>query len=116
MNPINSRRDFLSKTALLCAGLPFVNQLKVFADTSAFKASIKFGYSAITWGGNDAQAIRDISSLGFSSIQLRANAYANYGNKVDELKKMLNDARLQLAMFSSGNANINTGKDEETIM
>src|ERR1700730_17727893 len=33
--------------------------------------AIKFGYAAITWGGNDRQAIEDIAAVGFHGIQLR---------------------------------------------
>ncbi len=36
-------------------------------------AKILFGYAAITWGGNDLQAIQDISEIGFRGIQLRNN-------------------------------------------
>ncbi|MBI4420795.1 MAG: hypothetical protein HY560_08215 [Gemmatimonadetes bacterium] len=38
---------------------------------------IRFGYAAITWGGNDRQAIDDIAAVGFRGIQLRASAAAN---------------------------------------
>lgn len=109
-----SRRRFLSLSALAGATVPFLSVNDLFA-TSNYKSSISFGYSAITWGGKDDLAIQDISKLGFKGIQLRANAYQTYGTKVDELKKMLKDAKLELAMFSSGNANPGTGDDEKVI-
>jgi inosose dehydratase len=115
MNHTISRRRFLSLSAIVGAGAPFVSAGDLFA-APRFKSSITFGYSAITWGGKDDVAIREISQLGFKGIQLRANAYQTYGTTVDELKKLLKDAKLELAMFSSGNANPSaTGDDEKTI-
>lgn len=114
MNNSQSRRRFLTQLGLAGAALPLVSMSDLFAAPD-LKASIKFGYSAITWGGKDDIAIKEISELGFKGIQLRANAYQTYGSKVDELKKLLKDARLELAMFSSGNANPDTGKDAEII-
>lgn len=109
-----SRRQFLTQLTLAGVALPLIGKAGFFS-TSAYKSSISFGYSAITWGGKDDIAIREISSLGFKGIQLRSNAFDKYKTNVDELKKMLTDAKLNLVMFSSGNANVNTGKDEETI-
>ncbi len=76
---------------------------------------LQLGYSAITWGGNDVQAIKDISALGFKGIQLRSNTVKDYGDKPQELKALLNEYNLQLPMFSGGNANINTGDDAAVI-
>ncbi|MEO6915032.1 MAG: TIM barrel protein [Chitinophagaceae bacterium] len=108
-----SRRQFLTQLTLAGIAVPLIGKAG-YLDPS-YKSSINFGYSAITWGGKDDVAIREISSLGFKGIQLRANAFTTYKTKVDELKKMLKEARLTLDMFSSGNADVNTGKDEETI-
>jgi inosose dehydratase len=73
------------------------------------------GYSAITWGGNDVQAIKDISQLGFQGIQLRSNILREYGSKPEVIRALLQENKLQLPMFSSGNANIDTGDDEAVI-
>jgi len=109
-----TRRRFLTQLGLAAVALPVAatahKSLAAFAP-----ADIKFGYSAITWGGKDTQAVQDIASLGFTGMQLRANAYKEYGQKPEELKKLLSQAKLQLAMFSSGNANINTGDDDKVI-
>jgi inosose dehydratase len=115
MKSSTTRRHFLSRLGILGIGLPLVGRSELLFNDVKKKGDIKFGYSAITWGGNDTAAIKDIASLGFTGIQLRANAFKDFGEKSVELKKMLNDAKLELVMFSSGNANINTGKDEETI-
>jgi inosose dehydratase len=115
MKGTSTRRVFLTRLGILSVGVPLVSRSDLFAMELNKKGDIRFGYSAITWGGNDTAAIKDISSLGFTGIQLRANAYTDFGQRSAELKKMLADAKLELVMFSSGNANINTGKDQETI-
>ncbi len=115
MKNSSTRRHFLARLGILSIGLPLVGHSNILINDFKKKGDIKFGYSAITWGGNDTTAIKDISSLGFTGIQLRANAFTTFGQKSDELKKLLNDAKLELVMFSSGNADINTGKDEQTI-
>ncbi|RYF78402.1 MAG: sugar phosphate isomerase/epimerase [Cytophagaceae bacterium] len=79
------------------------------------KLGLKIAYSAITWGGNDNQAITDISSTGYKGIQLRANAFGPYRTKPSELKAMLDQHGLQLAMFSSGNVEIDPAKFQSTI-
>ena len=35
-------------------------------------ADIRFGYAAITWGGDDLKAIDEIAGIGFRGIQLRS--------------------------------------------
>ncbi len=105
-----SRRKFLVQAGLLSA-VPFVG---FGALHTAPKAAVKFGYSTITWGNNIDQAIKDISSLGFDGVQLK-NPFEQYGSKPDVLKKMLEDAKLEVVMLSSGNADVNTGNDEEQI-
>nr|WP_121274286.1 sugar phosphate isomerase/epimerase [Pedobacter schmidteae] len=108
-----SRRSFLAQIGLLSA-TPLLASTDLLA--AALPASgIQYGYAAITWGNNIRQSIQDISSLGFKGIQLRANAYTEFGKKPDELISLLKDAKLKLAMYSSGNANINTGNDEAEI-
>lgn len=106
-----SRRRFLVQVGVVSA-VPFLGfKLK----TAAPAASIKFGYSAITWGDNIEGAIREISSLGFTGIQLRSNAMTKWGQKPEELKKLVDDAKLDVVMLSSGNADVNTGNDEAEI-
>ena len=38
-------------------------------------AEIRIGYAAITWGGNDRQAIDDIAAVGYKGIQLRVELH-----------------------------------------
>ena len=66
-------------------------------------AQIRFGYAAITWGGNDRQAIDDIAALGYRGIQLRQSAVTTWGDRPAELKALLDERRLILVALSSGN-------------
>jgi inosose dehydratase len=57
----------------------------------------------------------DISALGYRGIQLRANAFGPYRAKPSELKGLLDQYKLTLAMFSSGNVEIDPAKEQSTI-
>jgi inosose dehydratase len=106
-----SRRHFIQQAGLLAASTfsaaSFANELK--------KANLQIAYSAITWGGKDDVAIKEIASLGFKGIQLRANTFGPFRNKVSELRDMIQAHNLQLAMFSSGNVEIDPTKEASTI-
>ena len=85
------RREFLASLGALAAAasLPEVllsapERLYPPADLSYFDTPIPpapfelhIGYASITWGGNDRQAIEDISSVGYPGIQIRSNASRN---------------------------------------
>jgi len=71
--------------------------------TSVSASSIQVGYAAITWGGNDAQAIDDIAAVGYRGIQLRASAYDTWGRKPDVLRTLMQKRGLTFAVLSSGN-------------
>ena len=105
-----NRREFIQEASILTAFTSFFVQ-----DTLAKKSNIKLAYSAITWGGKDDQAIKDIASLGFEGIQLRANTFKPFGGKPAELKALINQANLKLAMFSSGNVEVEPSKEQSTI-
>jgi len=64
-------------------------------------SEIHFGYAAITWGGNDRQAIEDIASLGFPGIQLRSNCIEEFGNP-NGLRDFLTQHNLRFVALSSG--------------
>lgn len=78
-------------------------------------ADIRFGYAAITWGGNDLQAIKDISSLSFKGIQLRANILKDYGERPKDLRALLEERRLELVALSSGGVQIAPGTEADEI-
>jgi inosose dehydratase len=98
------RRDFLATIGALSVSF----RLKAEATGSLVEATglfagIRPGYAAITWGGNDAQAIDEISETGFKGIQLRASAFDAYGTRPAALKELLGTRGLTFAVLSSGN-------------
>lgn len=101
-----SRRRFIAQNAILAfaAYLP-----------SAKKKNYRMGYSAITWGGKDEQAIDELANLGFTGIQLRANTYAKYKDNPAEIKALLDAKKMSLVMFSSGNVEIDPAKMEANV-
>lgn len=103
---MTTRRSFIQQSSLLA----FSTLIPIFA-----KKSYQMGYSAITWSGNDEQAITEIASLGFKGIQLRANAFPVYKADPSVLKAKLDAAKLKLVMFSSGNVEIDPAKESATI-
>lgn len=109
MNHSLNRRHFLQQMGML-AGASLIS-----LEAQAKKANIRMGYSAITWGGKDDIAIQEVASLGFQGIQLRANTFGPYRNKVSELKGLLEANKLKLAMFSSGNVEIDPAKEQSNI-
>jgi inosose dehydratase len=106
------RRRFLSLAGL--SALALATSSRSLAQGPQHEG-IHIGYSAITWGGNDAQAITDIAATGFRGIQLRANTFGPYRTKPSELKALLDQNNLKLVMFSSGNVEIDPAKYQSTI-
>ena len=76
---------------------------------------IRFGYAAITWGGNDAQAIKEISELGFPGIQLRSNILKDYGDRPKALRDLLGQYHLEMVALSSGGVGIAPGSESDEI-
>ncbi len=103
---MTSRREFLALT--LATTLPISSLL-------AAQKSYSLGYSSITWSGQDEQAIKDIASLGFKGIQLRANTFSKYGENPAALKALIDQSGLQLCMFSSGSVEIDPAKVDASI-
>jgi inosose dehydratase len=77
-------------------------------------ADIKIGYAAITWGGNDTQAIEDISALGYPGIQLRANILKEFPDPL-QVKDLLAKHNLEFVAFSSGDAPLDPSKRQSAI-
>src|SRR3954468_20070060 len=99
-----TRRDFLLTASAVTA-----------ATTLRAAASITLGYAAITWGGNDVQAIEDVSSLGFTGIQLRSSAVDRFADKPGELKALLQEHHLTMAVLSSGNLRLDPAFETEDL-
>ncbi len=91
-----TRRELLRALGVGTAGLCLPAQARPSAR------QYRFGYAAITWGGNDRQAIEDIGSLGFRGIQIRANAVKTWGDNPNQLKDLLAQHRLEFVALSSG--------------
>jgi inosose dehydratase len=126
-----SRRRFIAGLGTITAAsaLPLDALSKTFppplyppVDLSYFErsitpapAQIQFGYAAITWGGNDLQAIEDISELGFRGIQLRNNVLKDYGDRPQALRDLLHQHHLEMVALSSGGVSIATSTRNEEI-
>lgn len=78
-------------------------------------ADIRLGYAAITWGGKDLDAIKDISEVGFRGIQLRSNIVPEYESKPQALKELLKQHKLELVALSSGGVRIGVGAEADEI-
>lgn len=78
-------------------------------------AEISVGYAAITWGGNDLQAIEDVAAVGFKAIQLRASAVDRWGNAPADLKALLEQHHLRMAVLSSGNLRLDPAFEAEDL-
>jgi len=101
--------------------LPLTERLYPPMDLSYFdkpiapaEANLQVGYAAITWGGNDRQAIDDISALGFPGIQLRSNCIKEFASPT-ELRDLLQKHGLKMVALSSGGVRIDTGEEFEEI-
>jgi inosose dehydratase len=106
-----SRRNFIySGGAAVACSLLSAPVIKALAPALA---DIHFGYASITWNGNDRQAIEDISALGFRSIQLRANAIAEFENNPAMLRQLLDAHKLKMVALSSGNLDVDNPHDTE---
>lgn len=125
-----ARRDFLLEMGAAAAATtlsPFSRQ--VFAaqplyppmDLSRFDTPIApapfemhVGYAAITWGGNDRQAIEDIASAGYAGIQLRANCIAEFGSGA-AVREELEKHHLKMVALSSGDLGIDPATERDEL-
>ena len=95
---MGTRRDFIRQlgATAMAAAMPG----RALRGTPA--PQMKLGYAAITWGGNDQQAIDDIAALGFPGIQLRANVVDEYRARPEALRALLARRGLKFVALSSG--------------
>lgn len=102
-----SRRGFLGTlaAATACARLPVTQSTP----------RMKFGYAAITWGGDDLKAIDDIAAVGFPGIQLRASILTRFANRPAELRDLLAQRGLTFVALSSGNVSIDPARETQVI-
>jgi inosose dehydratase len=121
------RREFLGGLAALSvagssgrAYPPFRSFLPATAHFPDFDSpnakttpDIRIGYASITWGGNDRQAIDDISALGFPGIQLRANVVKDF--QPEQLRDVLHQHGLTMVALSSGDVHLDPALDADDI-
>src|SRR5258708_1231762 len=126
-----SRRRFIAGLGTLAAAstlpldpLPSTSQPPLYppVDLSYFDRSItpssgqiRFGYAAITWGGNDFRAIQEISEIGFRGVQLRNNLLNDYGDRPKALRDLLEQHHLEMVPLSSGSVSIAAGTENDEI-
>jgi inosose dehydratase len=122
------RRDFLASAGLSVAAaflpstlLAAPERLYPPTDLSRFDTPIPagpfdlhIGYAAITWGGNDRQAIDDISAAGYPGIQLRSNSVAEFGTG-SAVRELLDQHHLKMIALSSGNLSLDTATEQEEM-
>ena len=106
-----NRREFVRDTTLAAAGIAVAGIQPVLGAPG----DIQFGYAAITWQGQDRQAIEDVSAVGFKGIQLRTSTLPEFGDKPAALKALLAKHRLTMVAFSSGNVRIDPQFEAEDI-
>jgi len=105
------RREFVTRgvgATLTLTGLP---------ARAGWQANgpIRFGYAAITWGGNDLRAMDDIAALGFRGVQLRASAMERWGANPTELRELLAARGLTLVALSSGLVRLDPAFEAEDL-
>jgi inosose dehydratase len=106
MNSSQTRRKFL-QTASAAAAAAFAPR----SFAAPHPSSIRFGYAAMTWGDEERQAIQDISDVGYSGIQLRANAVTEF--RPAELKELLAQRKLTFVALSSGELSLEKPAEDE---
>jgi inosose dehydratase len=107
MSTLLSRRTFLvgvGAAGAAASGGPAVSA-----------ASMRVGYAAITWGGDDERAIREVGDVGFRGIQLRNSAVDRWGRAPSELRRLLAEKNLTLVALSSGNLRIDPSLEREEL-
>ena len=128
MKSVTARREFLAGLGALGVAAAFPEGLvsareRLYppVDLSYFAKPIPpgpfelhIGYAAITWGGNDRQAIEDIASSGFTGIQIRSNSVQEFGSGA-ALKEELDKHHLKMIALSSGNLSIDPGVEKSEL-
>src|SRR5262245_59628881 len=102
-----TRRASLTSVSSACVASAFARE--------AAAASMKLGYAAITWGTDIDKAMDDIAAVGFKAIQLRGEAFAQYGDRPADLVARLQKSKLTFAVLSSGNLSIDPAREQEML-
>ena len=106
----SSRRKFIAGLgAAVAAAVPS----RIAFGSSNRAAGIRFGYTAMTWGKAERQAIDDISTVGFQGIQFRIEALTDF--KPAELRDLLQQHKLTFVALSSGDVSIDPAMQSDEI-
>ena len=87
-----------------------------YFDAPISPAAFEFhvGDAAITWGGNDRQAIEDISSVGFPGIQIRSNSVQEFDSGA-ALREVLDKSHLNDGCLVERNMSIDPAIESSEI-
>src|SRR3989442_4407579 len=109
------RRDFVRIASASLGWAPAMQAAAGLGAPPPPAQAIRFGYAAITWGGNDRQAIEDVAALGFPGIQLRSNIVPEFADKPAALKELLQAHDLKMVALSSGGVSVTAPPEEEFV-
>ena len=110
-----TRREFLGTFGAAAAFAPSALRRAKAVQTPPQRGQMRFGYAAITWGADIDKAIDDIAAVGFRGIQLRGEAFAQYGDRPAALREQLERHKLAFAVLSSGNLSIDPAREPEML-
>ena len=99
-----SRRQFLAG-----AGAAAVTAFAAPASAT----ELRFGYTAMTWGKEERQAIEDISATGYEGIQFRIDAVTEF--QPDELRNVLYQRKLKFVALSSGDVALDSPSEADML-
>jgi inosose dehydratase len=71
---------------------------------AAEASGMRFGYTAMTWGTAERQAVDDIAAAGYEGIQFRIDATTEF--QPDEVRTLLDRQHLTFVALSSGEVSI----------
>jgi inosose dehydratase len=106
----SSRRRFI---AALGAAAAATQPWRTAFASSGDAPEIQFGYTAMTWGKAERQAIEDISAVGFQGIQFRSDALKDF--QPAELRELLQQHKLTFVALSSGEVSIDPAWQADQI-
>jgi inosose dehydratase len=112
-----TRREFLTTlgSSYVVSGFSRPSTWLRAGTVEAQGAAITFGYAALTWGSALTQAMDDIAAVGFRGIQLRGEAFQQYGDRPGALKEALAAHKLTFVALSSGNLSIDPAREKDEL-